>query len=156
MTVWKHGFWARCSKIKSATGRCTPRNDKQVLRTFRAETVVSSVVFSLFSATAVAMSVTLFADKHLWQAYTCIALVALHVVITQTYLHTHWGKGALFPQDLQHSKNRKNSLKPSKSSCLKWTFIAISLLTAAVTVAIFSQLFRGMNKKYYNQFSFQK
>ena len=123
-------------------GRTTPRHDNQVLRTFRAETAASSVVFSLFSAAAVALSISLLSHKQLWQACTCVALVFMHIVITQAYLYSHWGKEALFPQDLQF-KSRRNSLKPSKSFWLKWTFLAISLVAAGVAVVVSTQLFRG-------------
>ena len=123
-------------------GRSSPNRDNLVLEIFKAETILSSVVCLLFSASSLIISEILLSQKHLWQAYTCLGLVFLHVVATQVYLHTNWGKKALFPQGL-HSTTKKNSLKPSESDGIKWTFLLISLLAATATIIVTTELFRG-------------
>ena len=74
-------------------------------RFFIYETRISAVLWGVMSITSLCIAINGNQQEDLWAAWTCLGLVALHCVVSQTYLLTARGKAWLCPKTDEPSAN---------------------------------------------------
>ena len=91
------------------SGRIT--DDDFKVRFFIYETRISAMSWGAMSLINLYLAINGNKQEYLWAAWTCLGLVALHCIVSQTYLLTAQGKAWLCPKSDEPSTN------PSKKRC---------------------------------------
>ena len=120
-------FYSVMTSIASLTTAANPDVSGRItdvdfkVRFFIYETRISAVSWGAMSLINLSFAIN-GRQEDLWAAWTCLGLVALHCVISQTYLLTARGKAWLFPKTDEPSANLCQQRCQCLLTCLNVSF----------------------------------
>ena len=104
-------FYSVMTSIASLTTAANPDVSGRItdvdfkVRFFIYETRISAVSWGAMSLINLYLAINGNKQEYLWAAWTCLGLVALHCIVSQTYLLTARGKAWLCPKTDEPSAN---------------------------------------------------